>query len=413
MIRMINPILRSCGRKWLGYSGTFPLYMALACLLFTASSVAAGVSNVRVEQRSGSQVVDVYYDLSGEADSYTVTLEVSSDGGETYDGSAVSLSGDIGPGVHPGSNRHIAWDAGSDWEAQEYTRVRVRITAEPSDVGPAPEGFALIPAGSFSMGDHFGDGWSEELPVHTVYVSAFYMGRTPLTKAQWDEVRSWAASNGYTDLPAGGGKGPDHPVHSVNWFDAVKWLNAWSERDGLEPVYRVGGTVYKTGENTPTIDYSANGYRLPTEAEWEKAGRGGLSGRRFPWGDTISHDEANYYSSSSYSYDVSATRGHHPAYNDGTSPYTSPVGSFAPNGYGLYDMAGNVWEWCNDWYSGTYYSTSPAVDPTGPSSGSYRVRRGGGWDGNAVSTRVSLRRFNSPAVRWNNYGFRPARSSVP
>ena len=122
--------------------------------------------------------------------------------------------------------------------------------------------------------------------------------------------------------------------------------------------------------------------------EWEYAARGGLSGRRFPWGDTITHSQANYWSSSSYSYDVSPTRGNHPTYNDGTFPYTSPVGSFAANGYGLYDMAGNVWEW-----------NFTAVL-------SYRVLRGGGWNGFADYCRVGIRYYDSPDGAYNDLGFR-------
>jgi len=227
------------------------------------------------------------------------------------------------------------------------------------------------------MGDSFSEGSSNELPVHSVYVSGFYMGRTEVTYSQWQEVYNWAVANGYTDLPAGSGKGANHPVHTVSWYDVVKWCNAASERAGLSAVYRHSdGSIYRTGEITPVIEYGHNGYRLPTEAEWEKAARGGLSGKRFPWGNTISHANANYRADGDrYPYDVSPFTDLrlHPDYDDGGYPYTSPVGSFAANGYGLYDMAGNLWEWCGDWY-GSYPSGSVS-NPTGPSSGSIRVFR--------------------------------------
>ena len=124
--------------------------------------------------------------------------------------------------------------------------------------------------------------------------------------------------------------------------------------------------------------------------------------------ETITHSQANYYSSTSYSYDVSPTRGYHPTFS-GVSPYTSPVGYFAPNGYGLYDMAGNVWEWCWDWYGSTYYSTSPSTDPQGPPPGSYRVFRGGGWLNYAFICRTADRHGNAPGSTGNDVGFRSVR----
>jgi len=281
--------------------------------------------------------------------------------------------------------------------------------------------FVLIPAGSFQMGDAFSEGWVGERPVHTVNVSAFYMAKYETTKELWDSVRAWGLNNGYPDLRAGNGsdasKGANHPVHSISWYDMVKWCNARSQKEGLTPCYTVGGAVFKTGEDSSVAcNFAASGYRLPTEAEWEKAARGGLSGKRFPWGDTISHSEANYRANGSrYVYDVSLYTSwtDHPDYDDGAWPYSSPVGSFAPNRYGLYDMAGNMWEWCWDWFDSRYYGTSPASDPRGRTSGLDRVFRGGCWFCIANVCRTALRAYYDPTVSNRYFGFRVARSLVP
>jgi sulfatase modifying factor 1 len=243
-----------------------------------------------------------------------------------------------------------------------------------------PQNMVLIPAGEFVMGDAL-DNTSASLPLHTNYISAFYMDQYEVTKALWDEVKAFNGGNGYQYTNPGLGKATNHPVHTVNWYDVVKWCNARSEMEGLTPVYYTNENftaVYKRDLLlSPYINWSANGYRLPTEAEWEKAARGGVSSKRFPWGNTIKHSDANYRSSASYAYDTSNTRDYHPIFYDLISPYTSPVGYFAPNGYGLYDMTGNVSEWCWDLYGSSYYSSSPSTDPNGPSSGSFRVVRGG------------------------------------
>lgn len=278
---------------------------------------------------------------------------------------------------------------------------------------PVPADMELIPAGSFTMGDSL-DG-DINAPLVTVNLSVFYLGKHEVTKALWDEVRNWGLGNGYTDLGVGVAKARNHPVQTISWWDAVMWCNARSQKEGLTPVYTVSNEVMKTLGTAPTVNWNANGYRLPTEAEWEKAARGGLSGKRFPWGDTISHSQANYYASSMFnSYDLSAAAENYPlTYATGLSPYTSPVGSFAANGYGFYDMAGNVWEWCWDWYGGSTY-VNGVTDPRGAVSGVGRINRGGGWSNYAFGCRSAYRNadtpFNSLLV---SIGFRVARSSVP
>jgi formylglycine-generating enzyme required for sulfatase activity len=278
-----------------------------------------------------------------------------------------------------------------------------------------PSGMALVPAGVFQMGNDFPndpEAAQYELPVHTVYVSAFYMDKYEVTYALWSQVMAWSQTNGYSYDDTGSGKATNHPVQTVNWFDVVKWCNARSEMEGLLASYYTDSNltqVYRTGDVAPYADWNA-GYRLPTEAEWEKADRGGASGHRFPWTntDTISHSQANYYSgdTNDYPYDVSPTSGYNPAFDDGVMPYTSPVGYFAPNGYGLFDTAGNVWEWCWD-YAGNY-SSDMQSDPRGPSTGTTRVGRGGHWDYYSYECRDSYRYGDPPTDAQTYIGFRSA-----
>ena len=284
----------------------------------------------------------------------------------------------------------------------------VTLTANPLP----SESFVRIPAGVFAMGNALaasGDGRPNELPPHPVTLGAFQISQHELTKALWDEVRTWAASHGYTDLPAGKGKAPGHPVHSIDWHAVVKWCNARSEKENLTPCYTVAGEIYRIGNNAPDCDWSATGYRLPTEAEWEMAARGGLSGKRFPWGDTISHNEANLRNEGAEPYQTGTT-GDHPAYSAGTEPYTAPVGSFAADPSGLSDMAGNVWEWCWDWYGP--YPASDLTDPRGAATGTLRVYRGGSWRSHAGDCRAAARYYSYPGGTYDYVGFRLARGSA-
>ncbi len=461
-----------------------------------AMAQAPVVSNVLAQQRSGTKLVDITYDVTAVTPEVSISLRISNDGGASYNIPATTLSGAVGANVTIGTGKVITWNAGVDWNGNYNTGMRFEVTADDGVIPPTittqpatqtiasgstanltvtasgsvpltyqwyqgsvgttttpvgtnsasfttpaltatttywvrvsnsagnvnstlatvtvasiPADLALIPAGTFTMGRTSGD-TDSDAPSVSVTVSAFYMGKNEVTKALWDEVRTWAAANGYSDLATGAGKASNHPVQAVSWWDVIKWCNARSQKEGLTPCYTVSGSVMKTGTTAPTVNWTANGYRLPTEAEWEKAARGGVSGKRFPWGtDTISHTQANFYNVNGESYQTGTT-GYHPTYATGATPYTSPVGAFTANGYGLNDMAGNVWEWCWDWYGASTY-VNGSTNPRGAASGTIRVGRGGSWFDYAFSCRAAVRYYYDPTGRDYHIGFRMARSSVP
>ncbi len=238
-----------------------------------------------------------------------------------------------------------------------------------------------IPAGEFLMGsDEHGD----EKPPHPVYLSAYRIGKYPVTNAQYLEFvevtgREWKGMNE--------ARRPERrtcPARYVSWYDAAAYCNWRSAREGLTPCYRGEGDNIK-------CDFTANGYRLPTEAEWEHAARG-TDGRKWPWGNTWDKEKCN-------SRDLGLKD-------------TTPVGIF-PNGAspaGCLDMAGNVDEWCGDWYAGDYYANSPARNPAGPVTGGCRVVRGGSWFSDLDFARGAYRRRYSPFDRGDPLGFRCAAS---
>jgi formylglycine-generating enzyme required for sulfatase activity len=296
---------------------------------------------------------------------------------------------------------------GTNWV--DYVKIPVTHgvnTNQLIDFNP-PSGMALIPAGVFTMGDNL-DGESDAVPTN-VTVSAFCMDVSLVSYSQWQSVYNWATNQGYGFDNAGSGKAADHPVQTVDWYDTVKWCNARSQQAGLAPVYYTDAgltQVYTNGDTDAVYpNWTASGYRLPTEAEWEKAARGGLSGQRFPWGNVISESLANYYGDTNYSYDL-GPKHYNAAFATGGYPYTSPVGYFAANGYELYDMAGNVFEWCGDWYGTPYAGGS---DPRGPASGSLRVLRGGDWSSLADWERCANRINFNPNFAVSLIGFRCVR----
>ena len=276
------------------------------------------------------------------------------------------------------------------WCLLHFALVFAWLACSEVEVAQPPEGMVLIPAGTFQMGSPTGD--VDEVPVHTVELDAFYIDQHEVTNA---EYQAFVAATGHPP-PRGigytavyellkndyepwndpGFNHPDQPVTTVTWFDATAYCE-WV------------------------------GKRLPTEAEWEKAARGGLEGARYPWGDTEPDNTSANFADSQTKFEWRS-----PDVNDGFL-FTAPVGTFPPNGYGLFDMAGNVWEWCADWYSPTYYSDvqgaeSPPRNPTGPDTGERRVLRGGTWYRAVHTIRNAERVSDFPNSSLNVVGFRCA-----
>ncbi len=374
------------------------------------------VSQVTASQRPGTNLVDIAYQLTDWYGAYaSISVLVSTNGGLTYNAAAASFSGDVGPGISPGTNLHLVWNVGADWPGASATYVCVKVIADRSPVGT---NLALVPAGTFDMGNtESPDGLACEAPVHAVYLDDFYAERWAVTKGLWDAVALWATNHGYSfDSPAIA-PGDRFPVQQVSWYDAVKWCNARSEMEGLPPAYFLNNawtTVYRTGQvdlAEAKVRWTGAGYRLLSEAEWEKAARGGQASQRFPWGDTINEAQANYWSTTFESFDVNGTSGPHPLAPQ--FPNTRPVGSFPPTGYGLYDMVGNTWVWCWDYYGDAWYADSLATSanthgPTSASWGGDRVYRGGSGVDNAWKSRVANRADAPPRFAMGHFGFRVA-----
>jgi formylglycine-generating enzyme required for sulfatase activity len=292
--------------------------------------------------------------------------------------------------------------------------------------------FLVIPEGEFKMGDSYTEktaateedyekrpanvpkpieyeGATEEYPVHTVKVPEFQLSRTDVSFREWKTVKVWAEKNGYDFTNPGSAIRDDHPVTQINWYDALKWCNARSEKEGLAPFYytsasRNPGAVYRRGQvkiGDKMLNWDAAGYRLPTEAEWERAAKLNNPRHRYPCGKQISHRQAVF----TEEVENVATRQifsvGHPVFQDGTAP----VRTFYNNG--LYNMAGNVWQWC--WDSFKPYPDSSEDSPAAQEAPEMRVIRGGSWKGRAWDCRSSRRGRIAPEDIDDAVGFRVAR----
>ena len=340
----------------------------LLCLILMCGCLALQgqtVSNIRAEFKSEYGYYEIKYDLSGSANDYYVVALTSTLDGKTYK-DLKTLSGQGANAVtKPGKNLSLFWHP--QIEGMPNGNWRFTIAAKSWD-------FILVEGGSFMMGSNDGD--SDEKPIHEVTVSSFWISKYQVTQREWQEVMGSNPSDF---------KGDNLPVEKVSWYDAIEYCNKRSIKEGLTPCYS------GSGDNI-ICNWNANGYRLPTEAEWEYAARGGNKSR-------------------GYEYSGSNTLGDVAWYVGNSGSKTHPVGQKSPNELGIYDMSGNVWEWCWDWYDSSYYSKSPKRDPRGAASGGNKVLRGGSWRNfYDYFCRVAGRDYFTPTVRRNIVGFRVSRA---
>ena len=336
------------------------ILLVLFMIVFTLPVAAQQITNVQQKIENGRIVIT--YDLNG-AYEYTVSIKAKNNQGKQITPAAVA--GDIGQ-VTPGRNKTIFWEPLLEGRSVQGWKITL-------DMKSIPKGFVFVQGGTFQMGSNSGD--SDEKPVHTVTVNDFYIGKYEVTQKEWKEVMG--SNPSYF-------KGDNLPVEKVSWYDAVEFCNKKSEKEGLQKCYSGNG-------KSITCNFNANGYRLPTEAEWEYAVRGGNKSRNYKYSGSNTIGDVAWYSS-----------------NSGSK--THQVGTKQANELGISDMSGNVWEWCWDWKGS--YSSSSQTNPKGASSGSYRVLRGGRWAYVADLCRVASRSsYGAPVYSDFVIGFRLVRDS--
>jgi formylglycine-generating enzyme required for sulfatase activity len=356
-------------------------YLLLLFTVFiTATAHTQTITNIRASQ--DDQDILVTYDLRADDNNlkFTTQLYLSTDGGRTYSGPLQQVFGDVGPGITAGLNKRIRWQVLDERERLQGDNIQFKVTATYSDRLPFQPEMVFVEGGTFQMGSN--NGASDEKPIHPVTLSDFYIGKYEVTNAQfcaflnekgnregggaeWIDLDG-SYSNEKCRIIRRGNRFEvergyeDHPVIYVSWFGARAFCDWLKE---------------KTGKN----------YQLPTEAQWEFAARGGNKSLGYNYAGSDNLDAVGWY-------------------DDNSGGGTHLVGQKRPNELGIYDMSGNVWEWCQDWYGN--YSGRAQRNPTGASSGSSRVNRGGSWDFGARSCRVTYRGRTDPVYRISFLGFR-------
>ena len=327
------------------------LVFFLLLSVFTAvCSFGQTVSNVDAYQEGKNIIITYDTDKEGFVD----LVYCSTDGGRTWGAPLKQVTGDVNKQVPAGSHR-IVWDVLSEREKLSGANICFKVVANSGRFTVRGVSFEMVrvEGGTFRMGatsEQGSDAWGDEKPVHSVTLSSYYIGKTEVTQALWQAVMG--SNPSYF-------KGSDRPVEWVSWDDCQEFIQKLNRL---------------TGRN----------FRLPTEAEWEFACRGGNNSRGYKYSGSNNLGSVAWYSCGK----------------------TRPVGTKAPNELGIYDMTGNVWEWCSDWYAN--YTSYSQTNPTGPQSGSDRVYRGGSMGNGVRYCRSSCRIDGFPAWRNNDLGLRLA-----
>jgi formylglycine-generating enzyme required for sulfatase activity len=328
----------------------FLLYILL--LFYCIDLQGQSIQNVKATQHD--KTILITYDLVGLKSDQTATISLfcSEDGGNIWGTKLHFVTGDVGQNISAGYGKQIVWQVLDERERLTGSNISFEVRAMLSSLNDFGIEMVYVKGGTFQMGSNDGD--SDEKPVHTVTVSDFYIGKYEVTQKQWREIMGNNPSNF---------KNCDNcPVEMVSWNDVQEFIKKLNQ---------------KTGKN----------YRLPTEAEWEYAARGGSQSRGYKYAGSNNIGEVAWY-------------------DDNSSSKTHAVGGKKPNELGIYDMSGNVYEWCSDWYGN--YSAGSQRNPQGPTSGPLRLLRGGSWGLNARYCRVSNRLNVNPGYRINYSGFRLA-----
>jgi len=356
-------------------------YLFTLFILITTNLFGQQITNVQDIQQDDD--IRITYDLYGgnNIEQFTVSLYVSLDGRSSWRGPLAAVSGDVGPGIRPGRDKTIIWRVLEEFDELQGNSIYFKVTATytPMRFDFEPE-MVSVKGGTFRMGSNDGD--SDEKPIHSVTLSDYSIGKYEVTNAQFcaflnekgnqqeggvewinlegsyknEKCRISSSGNGFK-VQRGY---EEHPVIYVSWYGARAFCNWLKE---------------KTGKN----------YQLPREAQWEFAARGGNKSRGYKYAGSDNLGTVGWYS-------------------DNSGGGTQEVGQKRPNELGIYDMSGNVWEWCQDWYGD--YSSRAQRNPIGASSGSYRVYRGGSWVNDAGFCRVADRYRYNPGGRYINLGFR-------